>query len=359
MTDKIIVFSFTRIGTELNRKLCCALRKRENGLCFGYSPEKYAGGGVDPLPEDVKMFIGRNWIDSAFFFIGAAGIAVRYIAPWVKDKFTDPAVLVMDEKGQYVIPLLSGHVGGAVALADKVAEITGGTAVHTTATDVQGRFAPDVFAAGNHLFITDRKKAKEISAAILEGERIGFLAEDPQCRIEGNVPDELAVCRSLEEAEKFSHRILVSDQDPSGEEGTLLLRPKNVIAGIGCRKGISPEQLEMGLTEIMEQHGFVPDQLEAVASIDLKKEEPAILALAAKFQIPFITYSADELNQISEVTAGSDFVRKITGVDNVCERAALLYSQERNFEGELIQGKWSGSSMTAALVRRRVVLRFL
>ena len=61
MTDKIIVFSFTRIGTELNRKLCCALRKRKNGLCFGYSPEKYAGGGVDPLPEDVKMFIGRNW----------------------------------------------------------------------------------------------------------------------------------------------------------------------------------------------------------------------------------------------------------------------------------------------------------
>ena len=122
MTDKIIVFSFTRIGTELNRKLCCALRKRKNGLCFGYSPEKYAGGGVDPLPEDVKMFIGRNWRDSAFFFIGAAGIAVRYIAPWVKDKFTDPAVLVMDEKGQYAIPLLSGHIGGAVSLADEIGE---------------------------------------------------------------------------------------------------------------------------------------------------------------------------------------------------------------------------------------------
>ena len=111
--------------------------------------------------------------------------------------------------------------------------------------------------------------------AILDGERIGFLAADPQCRIEGNVPDELAVCRSLEEGGEVSHRILVSDQDPSGEEGTLLLRPKNVIAGIGCRKGISSEQLETSLTEVLARHGLVPEQLEAVASIDLKKEEPA------------------------------------------------------------------------------------
>lgn len=359
MSNKIIVFSFTRIGTELNRKLCSAFRKWEDTLCCSYAPGKYAGDGVDPLPEDIRMFIGRNWRDCSFLFIGAAGIAVRYIAPWVKDKFTDPAVLVMDEKGQYVIPLLSGHVGGAAALADKVAEITGGTAVHTTATDVQGKFAPDVFAERNHLFITDRKRAKEISAAILEGERIGFLAEDSQSCMEGTVPGELAVCRSLEEAEKFSHRIIVSDRNLSGEDGTLLLRPKNVIAGIGCRKGISPELLERGLIEILDRHGLVPEQLEAVASIDLKKEEPAILALTEKYRIPFITYSAEELGRITEVTAGSDFVKQTTGVDNVCERAALLYSQERNFEGEMIQGKWIGSSMTASLVRRRVVLRFL
>ena len=113
----IIIFSFTATGTELNRRLRENLKQnfqieRGSNACIGYAPEKYAGKGILPLPADKSALIGGGWGKAAYIFIGAAGIAVRYIAPWVKDKYTDSPVLVIDEKGQYVIPLLSGHVWG-------------------------------------------------------------------------------------------------------------------------------------------------------------------------------------------------------------------------------------------------------
>ena len=121
--QKMRVFSFTRTGTELNKKICRILR-RMGKTCAGYAVKKYADGEIQPLPEDIRAFAGEDWGRYDLLFIGAAGIAVRYIAPWVRDKFTDPAVLVMDERGKYVLPVLSGHVGGAVRLARELAEET-------------------------------------------------------------------------------------------------------------------------------------------------------------------------------------------------------------------------------------------
>ena len=247
MNEEIMVLSFTRTGTELNRRLCGMLRQHGKN-CRGYAAEKFAGDGIEPIPGKIREVIGKNWGKCSFFFIGAAGIAVRSIAPFVKDKFTDSAVLVLDEKGQYVIPLLSGHMGGAVRMADETAELIRAEAVHTTATDVQKKFAVDVFAERNNLSITDRQTAKEISAAVLEGEKIAFCPEYQGCRIEGAVPDELVLCGSREEAARFRYRIIVADEI-SGEkkDGALLLRPRNVTAGIGCRRGISGETGPAGM----------------------------------------------------------------------------------------------------------------
>ena len=286
------------------------------------------------------------------------GIAVRYIAPFVKDKFTDSPVLVMDEKGRYVIPLLSGHVGGAVKIADEIAKMTGAEPVHTTATDVQKRFAVDVFAEKNGLRIADRQMAKEISAAVLEGEKIAFCVAYPDFRIEGRIPEELVMCDDPAEISAYRYRILVADrcevperctgQKNDGQGGTLLLKSGNVIAGIGCRKGIQLETLRSGLESVLKENGLELDQVERIASIDLKKEEPALCNLARELRIPFVTYPAEILKEIRCVTASSDFVERTTGVDNVCERAALTCCPE----GKLIQGKCIRDSMTAALVRR-------
>lgn len=351
--QKMRVFSFTRTGTELNKKICRILR-RMGKTCAGYAVKKYADGETGPLPEDIRAFAGEDWGRYDLLFIGAAGIAVRYIAPWVRDKFTDPAVLVMDERGQYVIPVLSGHVGGAVRLARELAEETEAEAVITTATDVQGKFAVDVFAEENGLYLEDREEARAISAAVLEGERIALFTESPECQVKGKVPQEICLCGNWEEAASFPHRILVADSARKPEEGTLLLRPRNVTAGIGCRRGISEELLESGLKSALAEHGLVMGQVQALASIDLKKEEPALLALAEKYRIPLAVYTAEELREIREVTSRSDFVERTAGVDNVCERAALLCGKG----GTLIQGKRIGESMTSALVRMPVILDF-
>lgn len=350
---KIRVFSFTRAGAKLNEKLCGVLR-RSGKECSGYTVKKYAGGDLFPLPDDIRAFAGEDWGRYDLIFIGAAGIAVRYIAPWVKDKFTDPAVIVMDEKGQYVIPVLSGHAGGAVQLARELAAQTGGEAVITTATDVQGKFAVDVFAKENGLYLEDRKEARAISAAVLGGERVALCAENQECQITGEIPQEICLCGTWEEASAFSHRILVSDGDRRVEKGTLLLRPKNVVAGIGCRRGIAEELLESGLKHVLAEHGLMIEQVKTLVSIDLKKDEQALLALAEKYQIPFVVYTARELEEIREVTSRSGFVERAAGVDNVCERAALLCGRG----GKLIQGKCIGESMTSALVRMPVTLDF-
>ncbi len=365
---RIIVFSFTRTGTKMSRNLCLKLRG-SGRECQGYAPDRYAGGGILPFPENSSLLLRSGWGKDAFLFIGAAGIAVRWIAPWVKDKFTDSPVLVLDEKGQYVIPLLSGHIGGAVSLADEIAALTGADPVHTTATDVQGKFAVDVFAGQNGLLITDRQTAKEISAAVLEGEKIACYIKYPEYHLSGTIPESLSVCRNISETEAYSYRIIIADGagqtkgDPDPfrgqtggmrEERTLLLKPKNITAGIGCRKGVSLELLEEGLCQILEQNGLEIGQVEKIASIDLKRDEQALLDLSEKYGIPFLTYCAEELAGIQSVTSTSEFVKTITGVDNVCERAALLRCEN----GTLVQGKCIRKGMTAALARRPLEIRF-
>lgn len=138
-----------------------------------------------PLKQVVREAFQER---EAILFIGATGIAVRLIAPWVQDKMKDPAVLVIDEQGRYAIPVLSGHVGGCNELAEAASQILGAEAVVTTATDLRQAFAVDVFAAENGLVISDRELAKRISAAELRGEKIGFFSDYP---VEGVVPAEI------------------------------------------------------------------------------------------------------------------------------------------------------------------------
>ena len=368
----IIVLSFTGTGTELNRRLCEKLKKnfhleRGANACIGYAPEKYAGEGILPLPADKAALIGSRWGKSAYVFIGAAGIAVRYIAPWVKDKYTDSPVLVIDEKGQYVIPLLSGHVGGAAALADEVADMIGAVPVHTTATDVQGKFAVDVFAKKNGLVITDREAVKKISAGLLNGEKAALYIEDPFVNVTGTPPDEIVLCESFKKAEQYSYQIIITGsleqyvkgresevKEPEQEGCSLLLLPRNIAAGIGCRKGIEESVLENGFLGILAENGVDIRQVKSIASIDLKKNEPALLHLCEKYRIPFETYTAEELRSVSDVTTASEFVKKITGVDNVCERAARLSCSA----GSMIQGKRIREGMTAALVKCPMEITF-
>ena len=350
---EMIILSFTDAGCQM------AGRVRENFIQSGYRVEVYTLArfcrlyGFQAFPEDKKSWIGSLWGEKALLFIGAAGIAVRMIAPHVKDKFTDSPVLVMDERGSYVIPLLSGHVGGAVELAKEIAGKIDAQAVITTATDVEQKFAVDVFAKKNGLVLTDRKKAKEISAAVLDGKKVGFYSEFP---VEGTLPAELEKCDTAAALGNYDYGIqIASEKSGKAENDSVLeLYPKNLVLGIGCRKGISASEIQRAADGVKEIFGFTEKEICEIVSIDLKKEEEGLLEYTKKWGIPFYTFSAEELSKVECVSSHSEFVQKITGVDNVCERAAILASGEN---GKLRMPKRCLDRVTMAVAEKKVRIR--
>ena len=187
---KLAVISFTRTGESICEKLSKAL-SAAGADCPGYSGRETgnAGSMLQPVSGTLSEWTGQQFAAcDGLIFIGAAGIAVRLIAPYLKDKLTDPAVVVVDEAGKFAISLLSGHVGGANRLTEWIAKILDAVPVVTTASDVRGRTAIDVWAADHGLVLTDRKLAKEIAAALLDGETVGYFSDYPISQPEGSEP---------------------------------------------------------------------------------------------------------------------------------------------------------------------------
>lgn len=351
----IVVFSFTREANKLNRRIQKELSDC-GYICEGYTAARLRGSEDLPvLDMDMKMWIGQQWGKKTFIFVGAAGIAVRYIAPWVRDKYTDSAVLVMDEKGEYVIPLLSGHIGGGVEIAREIEKAVHASAVITTATDVREKFAVDVFARHNGLKITDRHLVTQISAALLEEETVGFYSELPAG---DSLPSGLERCDSMAGLAGYSYGIAVTQKKEERRENILVLEPLKtcgIVVGVGCRRGITKRQIETSLGKLLKEYGFRFEDIVKLSSIDLKKDEPGILEFAREYGIPFYTFPPSELRKVGGKMAGSRFVQEITGVDNVCERAARRCSMD----GSLLQPKRIVDGLTFALVTEQKTLSFL
>lgn len=340
----LIIIAFTQNGFLLEQRIQAAAAKRgfetKTFLKSRYAQVTEKSGTVQ-VQENLSEW-ARSWIPGAdgVLFVGAAGIAVRTIAPFVKSKKTDPAVLVLDEKGTFVIPLLSGHLGGANELAEWIAEDIGAVPVITTATDVNGHFAVDVFAKKNHLWISDMRLAKEVSALVLREVRLTAGAGAGYQQEKGQ-----KIFRELDFSQGTS---------PDGREGTfwiqlpdgevLHLVPRNMTLGIGCKKGTSREMIEQRVEKLLEENGIFMQAVRQTASIDLKKEEPGLKEFCESRKLPLITYTGEELGRLEGEFTPSAFVNRITGVDNVCERSACLGSGQ----GTLIVKKQAGDGVTAA-----------
>lgn len=342
---QIHIISFTQAGFSLSERIQTLLSKgefsgKEDKITLSFAGKVAAKNEALPSGEgpSQREFFSINtplsdWVKSNFVtknalvFIGAAGIAVRAISPFVKDKKTDPAVLVIDEKGTFVIPILSGHIGGANELARKIAAQIGATAVITTASDVNNLPAIDEFAAKNNLSINDMKLAKDFAAKMLKANSI-------LPGLEGS--------EKKENAPRFTVSVYIKND-------ILSLIPKCLVLGIGCKKGKSPEELRDFVFETLKSYKIDIRSLVQISSVDQKKDEKAIISLAEELKLPFVTFSAEELNKIPQKVSHSDFVEKTLGTDNVCERAVFASGAE-----ELLLPKTARNGMTLAVGMRKI-----
>ena len=334
----IALIAFTKRGCDLAREIArglAALPGYAQAAVSVSGPARYAeAAGVEAYESLASWTAARFASEDALVFVGASGIAVRAIAPHVKDKFTDPAVVSVDEAGRFAVPLLSGHVGGANGLARAVAGICGGQAVVSTATDVNGLFAVDEWAVRNNLVIVERGIAKEISAALLEGRPVGFKSDFD---LEWELPDGVT-----EDAADIGF-VVSLDESCRPFARTLHLVPHAVTVGVGCRRGTDAVVLRQAVFEALSEARVSPLAVRTLASIDVKADEPAIRALACAEKWDLRFYSADELAAVPGEFSSSEFVERTVGVGNVCERAACA-------EGAtLLAGKQAGDGVTVAL----------
>ena len=342
---KVAIISFTEYGSKIAKKV-------QGVLCADGSrvlmAEKYKDAKA-PISESLSEWTKRQFKEQdAIIYVGAVGIAVRAIAPYIETKVKDPAVLVIDEKGQYCIPILSGHIGGANELARFISEKIGARAVITTATDLNHKWAVDVFARKNGLWISDMVKAKKISARLIAGEQMLVYIEDSCEGIEGTMPKELHRCQM----EKNPDIAIGVRKNPLWKD-TLYLVPKVIVLGVGCRKGTEPGRIEEKVRQVFSQEEIFLESICRVSSIDLKKEEAGILGFCKKYGLEYATFSAQELQDVEGEFSGSDFVRKITGVDNVCERSAVCGSG-----GKIIITRQAECGVTVAAAMKKWSIRF-
>ena len=344
---KLSIISFTENGKQLSECMAKLLKKEfEVGLYTKYkaSITNIAYSDILFVKTSVKDWVKEQMQKkNALLFIGACGIAVRAVAPFLTDKLHDVPVLVMDEKGKYIIPILSGHIGGANDLANYIAEKTGAEPVITTATDINQKFAVDLFAKKNNLYIANKDGIVRVSSKVLAGKEITISIEtghEISCRETGIqfVPYPPA---------GFVDVVVTSKEDVFNTN--LLLKPKKYVIGIGCKKGKNVNEIDYFISKTINKIGISVIQIFALSSISQKHNEQGIVEWCQKERIPFFTYTAEELQEVNGNFTESSFVKAQVGVDNVCERAALKACGE---DGKLLVSKVAENGMTIAIARR-------
>lgn len=337
---KVAVFAYSRQGCKTARRVMEHFAGHE---VQPYTMARFEEEGFGHICRPSKPFYGPifNEVD-AMIFVGSVGIAVREIAPHVRDKSTDPAVVSIDELAMFSVPLLSGHIGGANDLALELAQALGATPVITTATDINKRFSVDAWAARKGYAIASLSRAKTVSATILEQD----------VPLSCDFPIVTGLPRGVVAGETGDVGIRISICKDEPFERTLRLIPPVLHLGIGCRKGTDAQTIREAVKAVLEKHNIDIRALKCAASIDLKANEEGLLEFCREQELPVQFYSAEELKAVPGTFTSSEFVQSVTGVDNVCERSALIGAEE------LIVKKTALNGVTVALAAEHLEVRF-
>ncbi len=334
---KLLAFSFSDEGAKIGGQL-------EESLAFD----------IDHLTSrelEVKVseYLEDKW-DSldGIIFIGALGIAVRIIAPLIVHKATDPAVVVIDDQGEYSISLLSGHLGGANQLAEELATCLGASPIITTASDKRGIEALDLFAKKNNYEMEDMETITRLTRKMVDGKRLGFFSEDKKLI---NYPN-LKIFTRLEDMKKdkdIEGAILVTssliDQKEMGKLPYTILRPKNLNIGIGCRKGVEAKRIKSAIEDLFQELKLSQASIGKIGTVEVKKDEAGIIEAAAYYGVDMKIFSLEEIARVEHKFKGSDFVKKTIGVYSVAEPSAYLLG------GKIISKRTSHEGITLSITK--------
>lgn len=363
---KICIVSFTKKGYELSCDIAHKLKKS------AYEVEVFTKcSRLSDVNIKDSSYISQNISDwtaaqmsekKALIFIGACGIAVRAIASSVNNKLKDSPVIVIDELGQFVIPILSGHVGGANELAVLLAALMNATPVITTATDINNKFAVDVFAKKCRLAIVNKDGIAGVSSKVLAGEVVTMSVDREHIpakhrKLIKAFLDEADmsadVIKTVDFPPVYGADIVVScEKTKDPKNGSIYLKPTQFVLGIGCRRDTAFENIDRAIRQSLLKLQIDISDIDMIASIDVKKDEPGIKEFCDRNRIDFVTYTADELMAVQGEFSASQFVKEHVGVDNVCERAAVLAcSRECNKAGKLVYKKHKYDGVTVAAAK--------
>ncbi len=341
----LAVIAITRNGVRIGAKLISGLP----GATL-FVPRKYAEAAQGTVYDGaLKELLARLWQEcDGLVCIMATGIVVRLIAPHLQGKDVDPAVVVMDDAGNFAISLLSGHLGGANELASRCALLTGAREVITTATDVNGLPSFDLLAKEEGWVIEELSRVKLLNSLLLDDESIGVF--DPTGRVQsafggrGRLSFYESCDEALESGAKgclfVTNRLL---RTPS--EKILVLRPRNLVLGMGCNRGTGEEELGRVVASALERLSLSLKSVSCLATAQAKQDEPGLVAFAASLGVPLFCYESSELNGVIFPSPASPYALAAIGAKGVAEPAALLASGN----GTLLMEKIKSGNVTLAI----------
>ncbi|MGV8905174.1 MAG: cobalt-precorrin 5A hydrolase [Acetobacterium sp.] len=325
-SQKWAIITLSKDGVDLAERL---VKRLEDKDCTIYTKEKYAKEDMKIIKSDITTFMGRMMKGyDMLCCIMAAGIVVRAIAPFLGHKSEDPGILVMDAHGDYVVSLLSGHLGGANDAARLVAKRFDAKAVITTGTDVKGSMAVDVLAEKIQCTIDDFTDAKDITALILNGEAIGIINQ-------GNInfknivlPSNIEVLSDHSNLKKYAGVIITSREieKTSVKIPAVKLVPKKIVLGVGCRRDTPGKKIILAIQSTLASIQLSDKGIKAFATIGLKENELGIQEACDYFKAKKMIIPDEMVQMVQSRFEASDFVFQTTGLYAVSEPCGYIAS---------------------------------
>jgi cobalt-precorrin 5A hydrolase len=323
-----------------------------------------APAGAIPFALPMREAVARSFHSRrAHVFVMAIGAVVRMIAPLLRGKASDPAVVCLDEAGRFAVPILSGHIGGANALATRIGAALGAQPVLTTASDVQGTLAVDLL--GSELgwrFEDPRGNATRAAAAVVNGDPIAIVLGEgapSSWPADWPLPAHATLCDGLDaEAVRDAEAVLlITDRAVRCDEPALaravIYRPRSLVLGIGCDRGTPGELIARGVEALLTGSRLAMGSVRDLATVDLKGDEAGILALAGRLGCPLRTFPPAELDETPGIERPSDQVARLVGTRGVAEPAALRAAGASRLlvAKQVYTEPGAGRSMTLAVAR--------